>query len=124
MRMWMIVPEAMCQQHLLGEHGEIHKLLGHMRRGRSIDGFIENGLLEPLEIERRHRALADEMTRRGMNHRSPVMTDDVEDALASVYEPDDVPCDVVDSSRSWSELRNRCVDCWELMPPSVRPQND
>ena len=39
MRMWMLPPECMCRKHLLGEHVELHMLLGSMRRGKSIEGL-------------------------------------------------------------------------------------
>ena len=44
--MWMVEPKKMCRKHLMGEHVEIHMLIGSMRKGKSIKGFIDNGLLE------------------------------------------------------------------------------
>lgn len=44
MRMWMLPPETMCRKHLLGEHVELHMLLGTMKRGRRIDGFLAGKL--------------------------------------------------------------------------------
>ena len=32
MRMWMINPKLMCDQHLLGEHGELHKFIPSFRK--------------------------------------------------------------------------------------------
>ena len=40
MRMWMLPPKGLCRKHLLGEHVELHMLLGSMRRGKNIDGFL------------------------------------------------------------------------------------
>jgi len=72
MRMWMVNPRLMCSQHLLGEHVEIHMLVGTLRRGKSIAGFLENNLLEVHSIRSRHAELAREMRRRGMKHQSPL----------------------------------------------------
>jgi len=33
MRMWMVDPRLLCNQHLIGEHGEIHKFLPSFRKG-------------------------------------------------------------------------------------------
>lgn len=38
MRMWMLPPETMCRKHLLGEHVELHMLLGSLRRGKTLTG--------------------------------------------------------------------------------------
>ncbi|HEV2112871.1 MAG TPA: pyrimidine dimer DNA glycosylase/endonuclease V [Terriglobales bacterium] len=68
----MLNPRKMCSQHLLGEHVEIHMLVGTLRRKRSIDGFILKGLLEVHNARRRHDELAAEMRRRGFKHASPL----------------------------------------------------
>ena len=47
MRMWMLPPEMMCRKHLLGEHVELHMLLGSLRRGKNIDGFLAGKLVDP-----------------------------------------------------------------------------
>ncbi len=67
MRMWMVDPKKMCRKHLLGEHVEIHMMVGTLLKGRSIDGFLERGLLEPQSARIRHDALAAEMQARGYN---------------------------------------------------------
>ena len=46
MRMWMVPPSKMCRQHLLGEHVEIHMLVGTMRKGKSMQGFYDNRLVD------------------------------------------------------------------------------
>jgi hypothetical protein len=43
MRMWMVWPELMCRKHLLGEHVEIHMLLGALNKGHRVQGFINKG---------------------------------------------------------------------------------
>lgn len=72
MRMWMVPPEIMCREHLLGEHRELHTFIGTLRKGTSIKGYIEKGLLEVHSIKERHEALVKEMTRRGYNHQTPI----------------------------------------------------
>jgi hypothetical protein len=97
--MWMVDPKAMCQQHLLGEHVETHMLAGSLNRGRSIDGFLAKGLLEPQNLAARHAALAAEITARGMHHRSPLQ------AFRRVVEGS------VDVKASYIELARRCAKC-------------
>ena len=71
--MWMVDPRHMCRAHLLGEHVELHMLVGHLRRGRQIEGYIEHNCVEPRSLQARHRALAAEMQRRGYRHASPLL---------------------------------------------------
>ena len=101
--MWMIDPSLLCQQHLLGEHVEIHMLVGALRRGKSIKGFLDRGLLEPSAIYTRHADLALEMGRRGLRHRSELLTIDVQQYRAGSIDP-------VESLR---ELTSRCPVCRE-----------
>ena len=98
MRMWMVAPKSMCNQHLLGEHVEIHMLVGSLQRGKSIAGFLAKGLLAPQSIQERHAALSREMINRGMQHRSP-LTETVG------------PNGVVDPEASRQELARRCPAC-------------
>jgi ribosomal protein L44E len=72
MRMWMVPPRTMCREHLLGEHVEIHMAAASLRLGKSVDGFLEKGLLELRSLRARHDALAREMERRGYRHASPL----------------------------------------------------
>ncbi len=72
MRMWMVSPRRMCRKHLLGEHVEIHMAVATLRLGRSVDGFLEKGLLELDKLRSRHDDLVAEMLRRGYRHNSPL----------------------------------------------------
>ena len=72
MRMWMVDPRRMCSWHLLGEHVELHMLVGTLRRKRSVAGFVANGLIEVHSVRARHAALVREMRRRGFRHQSPL----------------------------------------------------
>ena len=72
MRMWMVNPRLMCRNHLLGEHVELHMLMGCLRRDKNINGFLEQGLVDPPLIRERHEQLAQEMESRGYRHQSPI----------------------------------------------------
>lgn len=108
MRMWMVVPERMCDQHLLGEHVEIHMLAGTLARKRSIDGFIAKGLLEPTSMQERHAALVIEMARRGFRHKSPLSD------INLGYLPQAAREARVDVAASAAELSARCERCRAL----------
>lgn len=101
MRMWCVDPRLMCRKHLLGEHVELHMLVGSIQRGKSLDGFLKKGLLDLSRIHERHAELVAEMSLRGYNHNSPL---DVCDVFA--YE-----IVSVDSDASLAELARRCADC-------------
>jgi hypothetical protein len=105
MRMWMVEPAVMCDQHLLGEHVELHMLAGTLARKRSIDGFIANGLLEPESMHERHLALADEMLRRGFRHKSPLPEVDL------AYLPAIAVSARVDAVAAARDLGQRCARC-------------
>jgi hypothetical protein len=68
----MVNPKRMCDQHLLGEHVELHMLVGSIRLKKSLTGFVANGLIEVASIRRRHQELVREMARRGFRHQSPL----------------------------------------------------
>jgi hypothetical protein len=105
MRMWMVDPKLMCRQHLLGEHVEIHMFVGHMERGRSIDGYLENNCLEMSSMRKRHDELVVEMKRRGYNHKSPL-------PKIPLHLYDDVQYRVkIDRDRSLHDLTSRCKEC-------------
>lgn len=105
MRMWMVDPAVMCDRHLLGEHVETHMVAGTLARGRSIDGFIANDLLEPSSLVPRHDRLAREMTKRGFRHASPLLDVDL------TRLPEHARTHEVDAARSLGELTRRCETC-------------
>ncbi len=72
MRMWNVDPKLLCRQHLLGEHLEMHMFIGCIQNGKSINGYINNGLVEVDNIIKRHDKLANEIIRRRWNHKSPI----------------------------------------------------
>lgn len=99
MRMWMINPRTLCRKHLLGEHGEIHKHRHNFVKQHRMDGRA--GQIEPLAMQSRHDELAEEMLRRGYNHKSPFEQPDVS------Y----LPLMVVDKEEAKRDLFNRCKEC-------------
>lgn len=109
MRMWMINPAKMCDQHLLGEHVEHHMIVGSIERKKSVAGFIRNNCMQPLALRDRHDAIAAEMTARGMRHRSPLKQYDIS------YLPADQQSHEVDVLASEADLFGRCKKCRERM---------
>ena len=105
--MWMVEPSLMCRKHLLGEHVETHMLAGSLLRGRSVQGFLERGLLEPQNVHTRHAVLAAEMARRGYKHASQLP--------AAVP----LPKGCVDRAASLKELHRRCAECAARFPSSA-----
>ncbi|MEX0920589.1 MAG: pyrimidine dimer DNA glycosylase/endonuclease V [Candidatus Pacearchaeota archaeon] len=71
-RMWNLPPEILCNQHLLGEHKELHQAVGSMNKGKSLKGHIEMGQIEIHNIKKRHDELVTEMIKRGFVHMSPL----------------------------------------------------
>ena len=99
MRMWNVNPKILCTKHILGEHVEIHSFLGTIKKGTSVKGYIEKGLLEVHNLKKRHDELKEEMIKRGMNHKSefPEFKSWIEG--------------FVDSENNINELKKRCEKC-------------
>lgn len=100
MRMWDVPPYLLCQNHLLGEHNELHKFVGSIIRGKSVQGYLSRSLINPRKLTIRHDILAEEMLRRGMNHKSPLTID------CSQFS--EVP---ISSQDNLTELAGRCEHC-------------
>jgi hypothetical protein len=110
MRMWMVDPRVLCRQHLLGEHGELHKHRASFVRGHKIDG--RRGQIEPEAMGSRHDELAAEMLRRGYQHRSPYVQPNLDAYPACLRFMR------VDRSSSLTVLLDRCPRCrqrWTAM---------
>ena len=101
--MWLVKPEHMCKNHLLGEHVEIHMLVGCLEKGKNIKGYLKKGLVDPSLIEKRHDELVSEMKRRGYRHLSPL------DGM-----PRNLPVGNVNQVKNASELASRCTKCRAL----------
>ena len=106
MRMWMVNPKLLCDKHLLGEHGEIHKHRHNFVKQHSISKRVSPVVqIEPNAMETRHDILADEMLHRKMNHQSPYEQPDI--SYLPIYERNAV----VDINNSLMDLSNRCPEC-------------
>lgn len=103
MRMWNVDPKRLCNRHLCGEHVEMHMFAGTLMKGKSIQGYVNKGLVESQRIKERHNELAVEMVRRGMNHKSPL----------NFYTTLQVGS--VDVKESLIELTKRCSACADLI---------
>jgi hypothetical protein len=106
MRMWMVDPKVLCNKHLLGEHGEIHKHRHNFVKQHSIAKRISPVIqIEPNSMQSRHDVLAKEMLNRGMNHQSPFEQPDIS------YLPVFQQQAVVDVRNSLRDLSERCPEC-------------
>lgn len=101
MRMWNVPVENLCRQHLLGEHQETHSFVGCIKKGTSLAGYVEKGLVEVHNIIKRHNLLAEEMVRRGYRHLSPLQE----------FTCQEIGC--VNVEQNINELRRRCKNCRE-----------
>lgn len=107
MRMWMIDPRLLCNKHLIGEHGEIHKHLHNFIKKHKIDGRIYPIVqIEPSSMEKRHNELEKEMEIRfNKKYNSPYKQPDIS------YLPIKQQKAIVDIKQSIQDLYNRCENC-------------
>ena len=98
----------MCQKHLFGEHVEMHMFLGTINKGKRVDGYIKNNLFEPRMLHQRHEELANEMLRRGFNHKSPLRDTDCSGILNLPIEKQYWE---IDKNKALKDLLNRCPQC-------------
>lgn len=104
--MWMLHPTLLCRQHLLGEHGELHKHRPSFVKRYAVTGRIAPIVqIEPEAMQKRHDELAQEMTARGMSHRSPYAQPDLS------YLPYAHRYAKVDPAVSMADLAARCPAC-------------
>lgn len=101
MRMWNVDPSLLCRKHMLGEHLEMHMLNGCIKKGTSLKGYIEKGLVEVQNIKKRHDELASEMIKRGYNHKTHFLEFSCWDA------------GYVNVEQNIEELKRRCPKCKE-----------
>lgn len=118
MRMWLINTELLCRKHLLGSHSELHKFRPSFIKQYRIDGRVYPiAQIEPASMERRHNELAEEMLRRGYNHKSPYKQPDIS------YLPNWQQNAKVDPWQSINELKRRCPDCRERIEEYEKTNN-
>ena len=102
----MVDPKLLCNQHLLGEHSEIHKHRHNFEKKHNINGRISPIVqIEPASMESRHNELVVEMKRRGMNHYSDYKQPDIS------YLPSESQNAKVNILNNLVDLCNRCVNC-------------
>jgi len=102
----MIEPELLCNKHLIGEHGEIHKHKHNFVKKHNISGRIRPVVqIEPSSMKTRHDEIAIEMLKRGMNHKSDYDQPDIS------YLSKDLRFAKVDIEVSKKDLIERCQDC-------------
>jgi hypothetical protein len=99
--MWCVDTTQMCRKHLLGEHVELHMLVGSILKGRNLDGFVENNLIDTKQIIKRHHELVAEMFRRGFKHKSELKQ------FVNINQGS------VDSKANKIELMRRCSECFK-----------
>lgn len=108
MRMWGVNPIILCNKHLLGEHGEIHKHRHNFVKQHKITKRIYPVVqIESENMEIRHNELVNEMLRRKFNHQSPYSLPDLS------YLSDNERYAKIDVNNSIDDLINRCNDCNE-----------
>lgn len=110
MRMWNVDPRAMCRQHLLGEHLEMHMFVGARRKKKSLQGYASAGLVDLRLLRQRHNELVHEMECRGYQHESPLPQ--------RGSEPQAIGW--VDSAGNFEQLRVRCASCRRLQDLLVK----
>jgi hypothetical protein len=103
--MWQCDPKILCTQHLLGEHGEIHKHRWTFEKKHKKDRYIINNCIEPKDMKNRHDLLAEELKNRGMNHKSPFEMPDIS------YLPEAQREYTIDRAAALKELFARCEKC-------------
>jgi len=75
--------------------------VGSISKGKSVKGFLRDGLLEPKTLQSRHTQLVNEMISRVYNHRSPLIDIDITH----------LPSGKIDVESNIEDLRNRCEEC-------------
>lgn len=113
MRMWLVPTECLCRKHLLGEHVELHMLLGCLKRNKNIKGYIDKQLLFPEFVVQRHWDVANEMRKRGYNHKSSIELIDA--PIPQFYQYKDYDIELV--KNNMVDLYERCEACRELIEP-------
>jgi len=110
MRMWGIDPSLLCQKHLIGEHGEIHKHRHNFIKKHKITNRITPIVqIEPENMQKRHDELVLEMLKRGYKHNSPYEQPDLSYLKAEERYAQ------IDINISIADLTNRCVECAQKM---------
>ena len=112
MRMWMVDVRLLCRKHLMGEHVENHMFVTTIEQNKSVQGYMDKNLLEVSALEDRHRELAEEIVRRGYNHKSPWKGN--WDKIKKHFQWERIKDMKVDREAAAGELFRRCEACRDL----------
>lgn len=117
MRMWGVNPFLLCDKHLIGEHGEIHKFIPTFAAHKGVHKrFYPVVQIQFKGYKERHDLLVDEMLRRGFNHFSPLVNvPDFENIYPEYYHLE------VDQENSIRDLKLRCSICKEIIEWESNP---
>ena len=101
MRLWGINPKILCRNHLLGEHKELHYMVGWIngKKPLILKRWSDKMFIDTTIIIKRHKELVDEMVSRGYNHKSPLP------------EFKDPQWGSIDAKKNKEDLLNRCSEC-------------
>lgn len=107
MRMWhKYLTEYLCNKHLIGAHGELHKFRHAFIKKHSIDGRISPIVqIEPWRMGEYHEELVSEMLKRGIKHNSPYTMPDI----SYLGNKGKVRVDI---DENIDTLRLRCKECF------------
>lgn len=101
----MAHPECLCDKHLLSEHNELHRLAKAVAHGHDLQDYLDGGQVAPQYARAHHKAVADELCRRGFAHGSPLV----------MYVGPRVPRGRVDANTSARVLAKQCANCRKRM---------
>lgn len=111
MRMWCVDPKIQCAQHLLGEHNELHKLVGAINHKKNIKGYIQKGLVDIWRVWSRHSELVKEMKNRNYDHNSSIQNITLFD-IAYIDGESIYLCNLSETN-NLQDLLERCPKCRE-----------
>lgn len=108
MRMWMLDPILMCNKHVLGEHGEIHKHRHNFVKRHRVDGRVLGEIvqIEVASMKERHDLLHIEMESRfNKKYDSPYEMPDISYLSQTIRDKK------VDIAFNLRDIADRCPDC-------------
>ena len=114
--MWMVDPNIMCTAHLLGEHREIHMIVGYLKSGHHLGNYAYHGLVQVSALKFRHEQLVREMEVRSYKHNTPLIFN-YEDVTKHLYQSEIQIC--INPQYSLNLLLGRCSKCRERYLKSI-----
>ena len=114
--MWMVDPSIMCKDHLLGEHREIHMIVGYLKSKKHLKDYAYHGLVQVSALQSRHEQLVKEMEIRLYKHNTPLIFN-YEDITKHLYQSEIQIC--INPQYSLNLLLGRCNKCRERYLKSI-----